>query len=65
MHEAWLRAAGAGDYAVGQLFMPKDERLRAHCTTVWNRICQEEGFEVIGWREMPGRQFVAIGDDVR
>ena len=42
-----------GAYAVGQLFMPKDERLRAHCTTVWNRICQEQGFEVIGWREMP------------
>jgi glutamate synthase (NADPH/NADH) large chain len=42
-----------GEYAVGQLFMPQDDRLRAHCTTVWNRICEEEGFEVIGWREVP------------
>ena len=42
-----------GQYAVGQLFMPQDERLRKHCSTVWNRICREEGFRVIGWRRVP------------
>ena len=42
-----------GAYALGQLFMPQDDRLRAHCTNVWNRICREQGFEVIGWREVP------------
>ncbi len=42
-----------GDYAVGQLFMPQDRRLRRHCSTVWERICREEGFDVIGWREVP------------
>ncbi len=43
----------AGDYAVGQVFLPADARLRAHCTNVWNRITRERGFEVLGWREVP------------
>src|SRR5215470_12420268 len=42
-----------GDYAVGHLFMPQDERLRAHCERVWMRIIREEGLEFIGWRSVP------------
>ncbi len=42
-----------GHYAVGHLFMPRDERLRRHCETVWNRIVREEGLELIGWRDVP------------
>ncbi|MEM9028383.1 MAG: glutamate synthase large subunit, partial [Pseudomonadota bacterium] len=40
-------------YAIAQIFMPQDARLRQHCTNVWNRIMREEGFEVLGWREVP------------
>jgi glutamate synthase (NADPH/NADH) large chain len=43
----------AGNYAVAQVFMPQDERLRAHCTNVWNRLLREEGFELLGWRSVP------------
>ena len=28
-----------GRYAVGHIFMPRDERLRAHCERVWKRVC--------------------------
>jgi glutamate synthase (NADPH/NADH) large chain len=43
----------AGHYAVGQAFMPSDERLRTHCERVWARILREEGLELIGWRSVP------------
>ncbi|HET6390327.1 glutamate synthase large subunit [Hyphomicrobium sp.] len=42
-----------GHYAVGQVFMPQDERLRAHCERVWARCLKEEGLELIGWRTVP------------
>ena len=42
-----------GRYAVGQIFMPRDERLRAHCERVWTRIVKEEGLELLGWRSVP------------
>ena len=43
----------AGHYACGHLFLPRDERLRAHCERVWTRIIREEGLEFIGWRSVP------------
>jgi glutamate synthase (NADPH/NADH) large chain len=42
-----------GHYAVGHLFMPQDERLRAHCENVWMRVIREEGLEFLGWRSVP------------
>ncbi len=42
-----------GRYAVGHIFMPRDERLRAHCERVWTRIVKEEGLELLGWRSVP------------
>ena len=43
----------AEQYAVGQVFMPHDERLRDHCERVWARILKEEGLSLIGWRTVP------------
>jgi len=42
-----------GHYAVGHLFMPQDERLRAHVETVIKRIVREEGLEFLGYRNVP------------
>jgi len=42
-----------GDYAAGHVFMPQDDRLRAHCERVWARCLKEEGLELIGWRSVP------------
>ena len=35
-----------GHYAVGHLFMPQDERLRAHCERVWTRIIRDAGIKL-------------------
>ncbi len=42
-----------GQYAVGHMFMPQDDRLRTHCETVWARILREEGLDLLGWRDVP------------
>ena len=43
----------AGHYAVGHVFMPQDDRLRAHCERVWARCLKDEGLELLGWRSVP------------
>ena len=40
----------AGKYAVGHVFMPADDRLRAHCERVWARCLKDEGLDLLGWR---------------
>ncbi len=42
-----------GNYAVGYIFMPQEERLAEHCQTVWERILREEGLNLLGWRDVP------------
>ncbi|MBL8565762.1 MAG: glutamate synthase large subunit [Hyphomicrobiaceae bacterium] len=42
-----------GNYAVGHVFMPRDERLRAYCESVWKRIIREQGLSLLGWRSVP------------
>ncbi len=42
-----------GAFAVGHVFMPSDDRLRAHCERVWARCLKEEGLPLIGWRSVP------------
>ena len=40
-------------YAVGQLFMPQDERLNAHGMRAWERVLRDEGLRLLGWRDVP------------
>ncbi len=54
----------AGHYAVGQVFMPRDPRLMAHCERVWARVVREEGLELLGWRTVP-RDNTCLSDMVR
>ena len=42
-----------GRYAVGHVFMPADDRLRAHCERVWQRCLKQEGLTLLGWRSVP------------
>ena len=42
-----------GDYAVGMLFLPQDEKLREEQERKLEAIVREEGQEVIGWRTVP------------
>jgi len=51
--KAGFKLPKPGEYAAGHLFLPQDERLRAHCERVIARIVREEGLEFIGYRDVP------------
>lgn len=42
-----------GKYAVGFIFMPQDAELRAKMERVVNKVIEDEGQTVIGWRDVP------------
>jgi glutamate synthase (NADPH/NADH) large chain len=42
-----------GDYAVGMLFLPRDEANRAACETVLTDIIAKENAVLLGWRDVP------------
>ena len=42
-----------GDYAVGVLFLPRDEETRRFCEDTIEKLTQQEGQTVIGWRDIP------------
>ncbi len=44
---------GKGQYAVGNLFLPQDESERDFCVETIERIVQEEGQNLLAWRDVP------------
>lgn len=42
-----------GHYGVGMIFFPQDEKERAHYESEINRIVEEEGQQLLGWRTVP------------
>lgn len=42
-----------GDYAVGMIFLPMEPNARYYCEGVFERILEEEGQKLIGWRDVP------------
>jgi glutamate synthase (NADPH/NADH) large chain len=46
-------AAGEPTYAVGNAFLPADADLRARAIAVIERIIDEEGVSLVGWRDLP------------
>ena len=57
--DAFLRAVvdfalpAAGEYAVGMVFLPQDDRERAQVRAGIEDIAREEGLRVLGWRLVP------------
>ena len=43
----------AGHYGVGQLFLPQDSGMRAKCEAIIERIIKDQGFRLLGWRDVP------------
>jgi glutamate synthase (NADPH) large chain len=43
----------AGQYGVGQLFMPREPIYRQDIERIWWETAREEGLKVLGWRDMP------------
>ncbi|NWF87893.1 MAG: glutamate synthase large subunit [Ignavibacteriaceae bacterium] len=41
------------DYAVGMIFLPKDLSLQDQCKKILMKIIEQEGCEVLGWRNVP------------
>jgi glutamate synthase domain-containing protein 2/glutamate synthase domain-containing protein 1/glutamate synthase domain-containing protein 3 len=42
-----------GAYGVAMVFLPVDKQDRLQCEGVFERIAQEEGLKVLGWRDTP------------
>eukprot|EP00955_Chlamydomonas_euryale_P021734 229507-Chlamydomonas_euryale.AAC.3 len=42
-----------GDYAVGQIFLPRDEGLRRKARTIIEKAVQKLGHDILTWRKVP------------
>jgi len=42
-----------GQYGVGMVFLPVDDSSRRQCEAILERIVEEEGQQVLGWRDVP------------
>ncbi len=42
-----------GDYAVGQVFMPRNSLFRRQCEAEFEKACKSVGLELLGWRDVP------------
>ncbi|GLS43395.1 glutamate synthase large subunit [Methylobacterium brachythecii] len=43
----------AGQYAIGQFFMPKNDQARAVIEDIVEKVLAEEGLPLVGWRDVP------------
>ncbi|MGI9400627.1 MAG: glutamate synthase subunit alpha, partial [Rhizobiaceae bacterium] len=44
---------GPGEYAVGHIFLPRDDKIRIHIEQIFKTVCAEEGVTLLGWRDVP------------
>jgi len=51
--ELGMRLPEPGGYGVAMCFLPVERHSRLQCEGVFERIAQEEGLSVIGWRDTP------------
>jgi glutamate synthase (ferredoxin) len=62
--EAGFTLPGAGGYAVGNAFLPRDPVARRGCEQRFEDIAASEGLRVLGWRTVPTRN-ESLGDIAR
>ncbi|MFD2542420.1 glutamate synthase large subunit [Lacinutrix gracilariae] len=43
----------AGEYAVSNVFLPRKENQRQYCIDVFEKEIQNQGLQLIGWRDVP------------
>ena len=48
-----IRLPAQGSYAVGMVFLPQEPNTAGRGATLLERIAEEEGCEVLGWRSVP------------
>jgi len=52
---AGIKLPAFGEYGVGMLFLPQNETERKACEAHLEKVIQEEGQELLGWRTVPTR----------
>jgi glutamate synthase domain-containing protein 2/glutamate synthase domain-containing protein 1/glutamate synthase domain-containing protein 3 len=62
--ELGMQLPESGAYGVAMVFLPVDKHSRLQCEGVLERIAQEDGLKVIGWRDTPVNG-IAIGREAR
>ena len=56
----------AGNYGVGNIFLPQDEKERDLCMSMVEKTIKEEGQTLVGWRDVPVDSKKAnVGDTAR
>jgi glutamate synthase (ferredoxin) len=50
---AGVALPGPRGYGAGIVFLPRDAEDRARCEQIWAEVAAEEGFRLLGWRELP------------
>ncbi len=53
-----------GEYGVGMVFLPRHERSRAACESLLERVVEEEGQILLGWRDVPTDN-TGLGESVK
>ncbi len=43
----------AGNYAVGHVFLPREDEIRKHIEEIVETACKQEGIKFLGWRDVP------------
>ena len=56
--ECGIKLGGERDYGVGMFFFPQDKLLCLQAKKMIERLCQKEGLNFLGWREVPIKQDV-------
>jgi glutamate synthase (NADPH/NADH) large chain/glutamate synthase (ferredoxin) len=51
--DAGVSLPGAGEYGVGQVFLPPNAAARQQCESLFRTIIEEEGSRLLGWRDVP------------
>ncbi|MFM7107297.1 MAG: glutamate synthase large subunit [Planctomycetaceae bacterium] len=51
--QAGIRLPAAGDWAVGNVFLPPSDGDREVTEQFFEKVCREEGLEFLGWRTVP------------
>lgn len=51
--KAGIELGQAGDYGIGMFFLPQDSLKRMFAKRMLKVICQKEGLEFLGWRDVP------------
>jgi len=56
----------AGRYGVGNIFLPQDDKQRQRCISIVEKVVNNEGQTLIGWRDVPVDSIKAdVGDTAR